>query len=87
MTGDISIPDEAKKMIGKGTTPQSFEITKKDIRRAAQAMALGKELNPLYVDEEYAKKTKCGGTIAPPGFSFSVSPMARYPKATFGRMD
>jgi acyl dehydratase len=54
-------------------TSQSFEITKKDIRRAAQAMALGKEPNPLHVDEEYAKKTKWGGIIAPPLFFFSFA--------------
>ena len=71
MTEDISIPDEAKEMIGKESTPQSYEITRRDIRRAAQAMALGKDPNPLYVDEEYAKKTKWGGIIAPPLFFFT----------------
>lgn len=73
MTEDVSIPNEAKKMIGKEATPQNFEITKKDIRRAAQAMALGKDQNPLYVDEKYAKKTKWGGIIAPPLFFFSCA--------------
>jgi len=68
---DIAIPDEAKKMIGKESTPQSYEITKKDIRRFAQAVAIGKAPNPLYTDEEYAKKSKWGGIIAPPLFFFS----------------
>jgi acyl dehydratase len=68
---DIPIPDEAKKMIGKESTPQSCEITKRDIRRFAQAVAIGKDPNPLYTDEEYAKKSNWGGIVAPPFFFFS----------------
>ena len=30
------------------------------------------DMNPLYCDREYAKKTKYGGIIAPPCFPFSV---------------
>jgi len=39
------------------------------IRRYAQAIS---DLNPLYLDEEYAKKSEYGGIIAPPTFIFDV---------------
>ena len=60
--GDI--PSEAKAMIGKETC-QDYHVTKKDIRRFAQAID---DPNPLYVDEEYAKETRYGHIIAPPLF-------------------
>ena len=58
------IPTEAKSMIGKETT-QSYHVTKKDIRRFAQAID---DPNALYVDEEYARNTIYGDIIAPPLF-------------------
>ena len=58
------IPDEAKAMIGRERV-NVYEITKKDIRRFAQATG---DKNPLYVDEEFAKKTRYGRIIAPPLF-------------------
>jgi len=60
--GDI--PAEARAMIGKERV-LVYEVTKKDIRRFAQAIG---DKNPLYVDEEYAKKTKYKKIIAPPLF-------------------
>jgi len=40
-----------------------YDVTDKDIRRFAQAID---DPNPLYYDEEYAKKTIYKGIIAPP---------------------
>lgn len=58
------LPEEAKNMIGKENISY-YHVTKKDIRRFAQAIG---DLNPLYFDEEYAKKTKYGMIVAPPLF-------------------
>ncbi len=45
-------------------------VDRSTIRRYAQAIS---DLNPLYLDEEYARKSKYGGIIAPPTFIFDVS--------------
>ena len=59
------VPDELKQYIGKVDPPHLREVEKGAIRRYADAVG---DDNPLYYDEEYAKKTKYGGIIAPPGF-------------------
>jgi acyl dehydratase len=64
-----NIPAEAKAMIGRETV-RVYDVTKKDIRRYAQAID---DPNPLYHDEEYAKKTKFGGIVAPPLFCFAFN--------------
>lgn len=64
------IPPEAKAMVGKRATPQTYEVTETAIRRFAQAIG---DPNPLYVDEDYAKKTKWGGIIAPALFFFTFA--------------
>lgn len=60
-----SIPAEIRAMVGKEARPQIYEVTRKDIRRFTQAIG---DPNPVYVDEDYAKKTIWGGIIAPPLF-------------------
>ena len=59
------VPDSLKQYIGKIDPPHLREVGKGAIRRYADAVG---DDNPLYYDEEYAKKTKYGGIIAPPGF-------------------
>ena len=59
------ITDEMRAAIGIETEPISYDIEKGAIRKFAEAIG---DLNPLYHDEEYAKKTKYGGIIAPPTF-------------------
>lgn len=59
------IPEEAKKYIGRVDAPYVREVEKGAVRRYADAV--GNE-NPLYRDEEYARKTRYGGLISPPGF-------------------
>ncbi|RJP26915.1 MAG: MaoC family dehydratase [Candidatus Abyssobacteria bacterium SURF_5] len=54
-----------KSAIGKTTRTHSLEVEKGHIRRFAEA--IGDE-NPLYRDEEYARRSRYGGIIAPPTF-------------------
>jgi len=46
-----------------------YEIEKGMIRRFVQATG---DTNPLWQDEEYAKKRKYGSTIAPPAFILTI---------------
>lgn len=59
------IPEEARSLIGKVDPPYVREVEGGAVRRYADAVGNG---NPLYQDVEYAKKTRHGGLIAPPGF-------------------
>jgi acyl dehydratase len=59
------IPDALKQYIGRLDPPHLREVERGAIRRYADAV--GND-NPLYCDEEYAKKSRYGGIIAPPGF-------------------
>lgn len=59
------IPEEIKKLIGTSGIPRLYEVEKGAIRRFAAAVG---DDNPLYHDEEYARKSKYGSIIAPPGF-------------------
>jgi acyl dehydratase len=59
------IPEEAKQFIGRTDPPIIRHVEKGAIRRYAEAV--GND-NPLHYDEEYARKTKYGSIIAPPGF-------------------
>ncbi|RJP70047.1 MAG: MaoC family dehydratase [Candidatus Abyssobacteria bacterium SURF_17] len=54
-----------KSVIGKTTPTCKMDVEKGHIRRFAQAIG---DDNPLYYDEEYAKKSRYGGIIAPPTF-------------------
>ncbi|UCD56877.1 MAG: MaoC family dehydratase N-terminal domain-containing protein [Candidatus Hydrogenedentota bacterium] len=54
-----------KSAIGKTTPTYEMEVEKGHIRRFAQAIG---DDNPLYYDEEYAKKSRYGSIIAPPTF-------------------
>jgi hypothetical protein len=73
------ISNSTKKLLGKEKIC-SFDVTKKDIRRFAQAI---NDSNPLYYDEEYAKKTKFKSIVAPPlfvqSFAFEDIPIHRLP--------
>jgi acyl dehydratase len=59
------ITDEIKSWIGRETPPWTIEVTQRDVRRFAVATD---DLNPLYLDEDYAKQSRYGGLIAPPLF-------------------
>jgi acyl dehydratase len=59
------LPTEITSYIGKTVMFSVFEIQKEAIRRYADGMD---DPNPLYYDEDYAKTSKFGSIIAPPGF-------------------
>jgi acyl dehydratase len=59
------IPEEIKKLIGTSGSPKFYEVEKGAIRRFADAVG---DDSPVYHDEEYARKSKYGSIIAPPGF-------------------
>jgi len=59
------IPEEIKKLIGTSGAVQYYAVEKGAIRRFAEAVD---DANPLFQDEEYARKSPYGGIIAPPGF-------------------
>lgn len=65
MAQDSVITDEMRSLVGVESEPSVFEIEKEAIRRWAEAIG---DANPLYHDEEYARKSQYGGIIAPPGF-------------------
>jgi acyl dehydratase len=50
-------------LIGVEAEPEFWEVEKGHIRRFAQAIG---DSNPLWQDEEYARKRRYGGIIAPP---------------------
>ncbi|MBI4303938.1 MAG: MaoC family dehydratase N-terminal domain-containing protein [Chloroflexi bacterium] len=59
------LPEEVKKLIGTNRGIRVFEVEKGAIRKFADAVD---DRNPLYWDDEYAKNSKYGAVIAPPGF-------------------
>ncbi|MDY6908073.1 MAG: MaoC family dehydratase N-terminal domain-containing protein [Chloroflexota bacterium] len=59
------ITDEMRKLIGVEGTPTVLEVEKGFIRMMADSIA---DPNPLWQDEEYAKRSKHGGIVAPPAF-------------------
>ena len=59
------LPEEIKKLIGTSGKVQFYEVEKGAIHRFADAVD---DANPLYYDEEYARNSKYGSIIAPPGF-------------------
>ncbi len=59
------LAEEMAPFIGKNVGTIACEVEKGSIKRFADAV---EETNPLYWDEEYARKSRYGSIIAPPGF-------------------
>ena len=60
------IPEEARAKVGRESPRRILgEVAKRDIGRFAQAVG---DPNPLYFNEDFAKKSRYGGIIAPPLF-------------------
>lgn len=66
MAGESLTTDELQKMIGMRSEPVIFKVEEGAIQRYAEAIG---DPNPLYNDPEYAKKSKHGRLICPPGFT------------------
>ena len=60
------VTEELRKLIGAPLEPIVFEVEAGAIRRYAQAVGDG---NPLYNDADFAKSSKYGRLMAPPGFT------------------
>ena len=65
MAEESLITEEMKKVVGVVQEPIIWEVERGAIKRFAEAVG---DPNPLYFDEEYAKGTRYGGIVAPPGF-------------------
>ncbi|MBI2847052.1 MAG: MaoC family dehydratase N-terminal domain-containing protein [Chloroflexi bacterium] len=63
------ISEEAKAAIGKETKRYLGEVSLQDLQRYAVTVG---ETNPLYFDEEYARKTPYKGIIAPPNMLSAI---------------
>ena len=69
MAEESLITEEVRQAIGKEADVAAFEIEKGAIRRIAEAVG---DSNPLWQDEEYAKKSKYGSIVASPTFVASL---------------
>ena len=64
--GEDVITDEIRQLIGKDLVkPATLKIERGMVERFAQAIG---DSNPLWQDENYAKKTRYGSTVVPPTF-------------------
>jgi acyl dehydratase len=71
MAEESLITPEIRDMLGREEYfPGKERIDRTSIRRYAQAIS---DLNPLYLDEQYAGRSEYGGIIAPPTYVFDVS--------------
>lgn len=69
MVEDSLITEELRSKIGVESEPEVYEIEKGMIRRFVLAVD---DPNPLWQDEEYARKNRYGGIIAPPTFVLTI---------------
>ncbi len=76
MTQESVITDEMKAAIGVESAPFLNDVEKGAIRKFAEAVG---DPNPLWQDEEYAKKGPNGRIVAPPTFLVTMrsGPAAR----------
>jgi len=63
------VDEEARKQIGTVGEARTYEVERGAIRRFAEAIG---DPNPLFNDEQQARKTRFGGMIAPPTFCPSM---------------
>ncbi|MDP2719871.1 MAG: MaoC family dehydratase N-terminal domain-containing protein [Dehalococcoidia bacterium] len=63
------ITEEMRKNIGVESEPITYEVEKGAINKLAEAIG---DPNPLWRDEEYAKKGPYGGIVASPTFVISL---------------
>lgn len=69
MAEDSLITEELRSKIGVEGKPRVYEIEKGMIKQFARAID---DPNPLWQDEEYARKSKYGGLIAPPALVIAL---------------
>jgi acyl dehydratase len=59
------LPEKVQEMVGKSSEPFILEVDRSSIKKFADAVG---DRNPLFWNEEYAKNSRYGALIAPPGF-------------------
>ena len=69
MVEDSLITEEMRNKIGIESEPEVYEIEKGMIRRFVLAID---DPNPLWQDEECARKSRYGGIVAPPTFILTI---------------
>jgi len=69
MTEDSLNIDDLRGKIGVEWEPGVYEIEKGMLRRFVQAID---DPNPLWRNEEYARKSRYGGIVAPPTFVLTI---------------
>jgi acyl dehydratase len=74
------------RFMGKSAEPEIYEVEKGSAKRYAVAVD---DLNPLYLDEEFARTSQYGTIVAPPGFfGWPVKqPSPRYPQLMVDMME
>lgn len=65
MVQESAITEEMKSAIGVDSAPVVYEVEKGAVRKFAQSI---EDPNPLFQDENFAKKSRYGAIIAPPTF-------------------
>ncbi len=76
------VDDEAKKQIGTAGEARVYDVERGAIRRFAEAIG---DSNPLFNEEQAARKTRFGTMIAPPTFCRSMgSPIPNVRLARMG---
>src|SRR4030042_531272 len=58
-----------RSVVGRKSLPAKNVSERGAIRRFAEAIG---DPHPLWVDEDYARSTRCGGIVAPPTFAVSL---------------
>ena len=69
MSDGSLITEEIKAMTGTESRPFVVEVDKSTIRKFAEAVG---DDNPLWNDDEYARKSKYGSLMAPPGMAVAA---------------
>ena len=76
---DTLLDDELKALIGKNGPPVAGadEVSKQTIRHWCEAV---EDANPLYTDEEYARKGRYGSIVSPPAMVQTWSQVPVWPE-------
>ena len=80
------LPEKVTKLVGRAGDTMIMEVDRGGIKRFADAIG---DFNPLYWDEEYAKSSRYGSIISPPGYfgwpTRCVLGLPRWPSSRKGR--
>jgi acyl dehydratase len=69
MTKESVITEEIRNAVGMQFGPYTYEVEKGAVKPVAEAI---EDTNPLWQDEEYARRSSYAGIIASPTFLFTL---------------